>query len=173
MQLGFWIPIASVPILAGLYAVSRSDPDAPPVLTRLINRYTEATEKYAERNALHTSMVEQAGADRVLFIKSAPQDHVQMKFPECVPCNPVLSFRLIFRRIMNQGSPFNVPAGQVNSMEKVIDKFKREAYEDNERKLQALRDDDIKSEQPWERFSDPAGPGPSNRRWPAKGVASV
>lgn len=173
MQLGLWIPIASVPVFAGLYAVSRSDPDAPPFLTRLINRYTESTEKYADRNALHTSMIEQAGADRVLFTKSTPQDHVQMKFPECVPRVPVLSAHLTVTRIMNQGSPYNVPAGQVNSMEKVIDKFKRDAYEDNERKLQALRDDNIKSEQPRERFSDPAGPGPSNQRWPAKGVASV
>ncbi|KAL1603624.1 hypothetical protein SLS60_005212 [Paraconiothyrium brasiliense] len=73
-------------------------------------------------------------------------------------------------RIMNQGSPFNVPAGQVNNMEKVIEKFKKEADEDNERKLQALRDDNIKSEQPWERF--PA-PGPENQRWPSKGVGSV
>lgn len=74
---------------------------------------------------------------------------------------------------MNQGSPFNVPAGQVNNMEKVIEKYKKEAYEDNERKRQALRDNEIKSEQPWERYSDPAGPGPTNRRWPSKGVGSV
>lgn len=57
---------------------------------------------------------------------------------------------------MNQGSPYNVPAGQVNNMEKVIEKFKKEAYEDNERKLEALRNNEIKSEQPWERY-------PSNR----------
>ncbi|KAF9736172.1 hypothetical protein PMIN06_003801 [Paraphaeosphaeria minitans] len=145
MGLGFWIPIGAIPVFSGLYWISQSDPDAPPIMTRLINKYTEATERYAERNALHVSMVEQAGNDRVLFTKTRPQEHVNMRFPE----------------IMNQGSPFNVPAGQVNNMEKVIEKFKREAYEDNERKHQALADDNIKSEQPWERF--PVAPGPAGR----------
>ncbi|KAJ4345382.1 uncharacterized protein N0V89_011512 [Didymosphaeria variabile] len=154
MGLGFWIPIGSIPVFTGLYLVSRGDADAPSILTRIINKYTEATERYAERNALHVSMIERAGSDRALFANTRPQEHVNMRFPE----------------IMNQGSPFNVPAGQVNNMEKVIEKFKKEANEDNERKLQALRDDNIKSEQPWERF--PA-PGPENQRWPSKGVGSV
>jgi hypothetical protein len=129
-------------------------------------------------------MIERAGSDRVLFAQSRPQEHVNMRFPEYVPMSTLTRGRahvacastarvwrvccswLTFGRIMNQGSPFNVPAGQVNNMEKVIEKFKKDAYEDNERKLQALRDNNIKSEQPWERY-------PENQRGPAKGVASV
>lgn len=53
-------------------------------------------------------------------------------------------------RIMNVGSPYNVPAGSQVSMDKVIEKYKREAYEDNERKLEALRSGKIKSEPPFE-----------------------
>jgi|TARA_R110002003_G_scaffold206_14_gene15843 hypothetical protein len=52
---------------------------------------------------------------------------------------------------MNVGSPYNVPAGSQNSMEKVIEKYKKLAYEDNERKLEALRNNEIKGEQPFEK----------------------
>ena len=51
---------------------------------------------------------------------------------------------------MNVGSPFNVPAGSQVSMEKVIEKYKKLANEDNERKLEALRNNQISSEQPLE-----------------------
>lgn len=53
-------------------------------------------------------------------------------------------------RIMNVGSPYNVPAGSQVDMAKVIEKYKKLAYEDNERKLEALRNNQIKSEQPVE-----------------------
>lgn len=54
-------------------------------------------------------------------------------------------------RIMNVGSPFNVQAGSQVQMEKVIEKYKKLAYEDNERKLEALRNNQIKSEQPFDK----------------------
>lgn len=54
---------------------------------------------------------------------------------------------------MNVGSPYNVPAGSQVSMDKVIEKYKRIANEDNEAKLEALRNNQIKSEQPLEKTS--------------------
>lgn len=54
---------------------------------------------------------------------------------------------------MNVGSPYNVPAGSQVSMEKVIEKYKRIAYEENEAKLEALRNNQVKSEQPLEKTS--------------------
>jgi hypothetical protein len=53
---------------------------------------------------------------------------------------------------MNVGSPYNVPAGSQVPMEKVIEKYKKIAYEDNERKLEALRENKIPSEQPFEKI---------------------
>ncbi len=52
---------------------------------------------------------------------------------------------------MNVGSPFNVPAGSQVSMDKVIEKYQKMAYEENERKLELLRTNMIPSEQPIER----------------------
>jgi hypothetical protein len=51
---------------------------------------------------------------------------------------------------MNVGSPYNVPAGSQVSMDKVIAKYQKLAYEENERKLEALRNNQIKSEQPYQ-----------------------
>lgn len=50
---------------------------------------------------------------------------------------------------MNNGSPYNVPAGSQVPMTAVIEKYKTLANEDNERKLEALANDEIKSEQPF------------------------
>ncbi|KAF2634340.1 hypothetical protein P280DRAFT_474699 [Massarina eburnea CBS 473.64] len=133
---GFWITVGSIPAGWLIYYISRSDdPNAPPFLTRMIDKYTDSQEKLTARNDLHVKMMEKAGDDRVLFKHSTPHGHVQMKFPE----------------IMNNGSPYNVPAGSQVNMDKVIEKYRRVANEDNERKLEALRNGTIKSEQPFEK----------------------
>lgn len=49
---------------------------------------------------------------------------------------------------MNNGSPYNVPAGSQVQLEQVIEKYKKISYEENERKLEELRNNQIKSEQP-------------------------
>lgn len=80
-----WLAFGSIPAAFLLYFASRSgDANAPPLLTRLIDKYTEAQDSWAAKNALHTRMVEQAGEDRTLFYHSKPSDHVPLKFPEYV-----------------------------------------------------------------------------------------
>jgi len=66
---------------------------------------------------------------------------------------------------MNTGSPYNVPAGSIVNMDKVIEKYKKISNEENERKLEALREGTIKSEQPFERLQFP-GPSEENKKWP-------
>ena len=56
---------------------------------------------------------------------------------------------------MNNGSPYNVPAGSQANINKAIEKYKKISYEENERKLEALRTNSIKSEQPFEREYGP------------------
>jgi hypothetical protein len=41
-------------------------------------------DKWTSQNDLHIRMIEQAGEDRVLFLNTRPQEHVEMKFPEYV-----------------------------------------------------------------------------------------
>ena len=49
-----------------------------------MDKYAEAEERRVKRNDLHVRMIEQAGEDRVLFMNARPQEHVEMRFPECV-----------------------------------------------------------------------------------------
>ncbi|KAI8940549.1 hypothetical protein NX059_004227 [Plenodomus lindquistii] len=136
MGTGFYSTIAIIPAGILLYYMSRKTADnEQPYFTRMINRVTEGwNEQWTAQNDLHVRMLEQAGEDRVLFLKTAPVHHVEMKFPE----------------IMNVGSPYNVVAGSQVDMKQVIEKYKKLSDEDNERKLQALRENKIKSEQPFE-----------------------
>jgi predicted double-glycine peptidase len=68
------------------YATSTSG-GKEPYLTRLItNTYNKYANTWAERNNTHTDMIEQAAADRVLFLNEASNAvrHVDLRFPEYV-----------------------------------------------------------------------------------------
>lgn len=54
-------------------------------------------------------------------------------------------------RIMNVGSPYNVPAGSSVNLDKVIAKYEKEHYEDQAKKLKQLRDETLPAEQPFEK----------------------
>jgi hypothetical protein len=85
--------MASIPAAWAVYFVSRNSSDnSQPFVTRMIDGYTETSEKWSKRNDLHVRMIEQAGEDRVLFQNTRPQEHVEMKFPEYVA--PSLNFSI-------------------------------------------------------------------------------
>ncbi len=92
-QRGFYVSIAAIALSFALYKFSRSsstdpasagDPDAQPLLTRIITYYQFLQNGYAEQNALHTRMAEQAAADKNLFQRSPWTHHIELKFPEYV-----------------------------------------------------------------------------------------
>jgi hypothetical protein len=61
--------------------------DKEPYFTRLItNTYNKYAGAWAHRNNIHTEMIEEAAADRVLFLNEASQSvrHVDLRFPEYV-----------------------------------------------------------------------------------------
>lgn len=78
--------IGVIPAGLALYSISRPNGDnSEPYFTRMISNATAGLhEKWTAQNDLHVRMIEQAGADRVLFMNTRPQEHVEMKFPECV-----------------------------------------------------------------------------------------
>ena len=51
--------------------------------------------------------------------------------------------------MFNVGSPYNVPAGSQVNLDKVIEKYRREAFEDNERKLQQQIEGKIPPDPPY------------------------
>jgi len=77
-----------------IYSVASSPSDN--ALTRLVQRYDAGKEVMARKDALHTTMMEQAAADRQLFA-STPVNRAgpSLRIPE----------------LLNAGSPYNVSAG--------------------------------------------------------------
>jgi hypothetical protein len=68
-----------------VYKISRPSEDGKlPGFGRFINSYHHIQEKFAARNKLHTSMVEQAAFDRNLFQSDTKTAHVNLRFPEYV-----------------------------------------------------------------------------------------
>merc|ERR1712137_83263 len=137
---GFYITVTGLPLgfLALNYATSG---DKEPYFTRLItNTYNKYAGAWAHRNNIHTEMIEEAAADRVLFLNEASQSvrHVDLRFPE----------------IFNTGSPWNVPAGQGGAnIDHLIAKYEKEAYEANEKKHQQIKENKVPREQPLTPFA--------------------
>ncbi|KAI9788438.1 MAG: hypothetical protein M1816_006874 [Peltula sp. TS41687] len=128
----FFITLTLIPVSFAVYKYANSgvDHDAttglaqPALVTRLIDRYSDYKERWAERNHRHTRMVEQAAFDRHLFHSSPGSKTVELRFPE----------------IFNTGSPWNVVAGQGGgSLDRLVEKYEREHREMEEKKVRNLR----------------------------------
>ncbi|KAK5117653.1 hypothetical protein LTR62_005076 [Meristemomyces frigidus] len=134
----FYIALASLPLSVALYQFTRQGTNEQPWATRyIIDKYAEYKETFQRRNDFHTQAVEQAASDRLIFLNESQQGPrvVDLRFPEA----------------FNIGSPWNVPAGQGGAnIEHVIAKYRQEAYEENEKKLQQIRENNVPAEQPME-----------------------
>jgi len=85
-QTGFYATLAVIPAGWALYYASRKGSDnSEPFFTRMISSATAGwNDQWAQQNAHHVQMLEQAGADRALFNYAQPVYHVDMRFPEYV-----------------------------------------------------------------------------------------
>ncbi|MCJ1474298.1 hypothetical protein MMC13_002956 [Lambiella insularis] len=118
---GFYITLAVLPLSFAIYKFSRNsngstEEAAQPWFTRVINRYSYYQDRWTARNTRHTKMVEQAANDRNLFQSTPASKMIDLKFPE----------------VFNQGSPYNVQAGQTADLDELVahyEKKNREAQE--------------------------------------------
>lgn len=82
------------------YASRKGSDDSEPFLTRMMSSATAGwNDKWAQQTALHVQMIEQAGADRLLFNHAQPVDHVDMRFPEYVGTEIMLAMHFWRRRV--------------------------------------------------------------------------
>ncbi|KAL8723815.1 MAG: hypothetical protein Q9181_007175 [Wetmoreana brouardii] len=114
----------------------------------MIRRYDDWQTSWADRNALHTKMIEQAGHDRNLFHNSQPSAMVDLSFPETLsnsgalkrPTEPLGSMLVYTHgglvwltsslfRVFNTGSPYNVPAGHGANLDELIAHYKKKNAE--------------------------------------------
>ncbi|KAG0647960.1 hypothetical protein D0Z07_5803 [Hyphodiscus hymeniophilus] len=107
----FYIALAAVPVTIGVYTAAQKTPDGKATgLSTLIDKYSDYKEKWAARNTLHTSMIEQAAFDRNLYQSSPGTKHVDLRFPE----------------VFNTGSPYNVSAGQrARNMDELVAHYEK------------------------------------------------
>ncbi|KAI4177946.1 MAG: hypothetical protein LQ343_000030 [Gyalolechia ehrenbergii] len=115
---GFYLAIAALPLSFAVYKFSRSSDGSgaefsQPWLTRILRRYDEWSNSWAESNAVHTKAIEQAAHDRNLFHNSRPSPLVDLSFPE----------------IFNTGSPHNIPAGHGANLNELIAHYHRKNAE--------------------------------------------
>ncbi|MCJ1229184.1 hypothetical protein MMC12_005849 [Toensbergia leucococca] len=121
---GFYVSLGAIPLSLALYKFSSTTSDsADPFLTRLINSYSQFQDRWTERNALHTSMIEQAAHDRNLFQSSPASKTIELKFPE----------------IFNTGSPYNIPAGHSADLSALIAHYEKKNAETEEKRMKAAK----------------------------------
>lgn len=87
-QTGFYFAVGLIPAGFLLYQWTGTPNDPAdgrkPYFTRMVDMYSDYRQTWAERNKLHTDMIEQAAFDRHLFLNSTPRRHVDLTFPEYV-----------------------------------------------------------------------------------------
>merc|ERR1712014_495291 len=138
----FYVTLAALPASFALYKFTRARAEDQPFFTRYIrDTYNQYADKWARRNDMHTQMVEAAAGDRVLFLNESAQANrrVELRFPE----------------------QFNVRSGHGGgNLDQVIAKYEKESFEENEKKPQQLRENNVPCEKPFEPLakSPPAPP---------------
>ncbi|KAF2400393.1 putative NADH-ubiquinone oxidoreductase 178 kDa subunit [Trichodelitschia bisporula] len=116
---GFYLTLAAIPASYFVYAASRGDT----WFTDYLRSYESWNKTWEERNALHTTMVEQAGADRLLFLNSKGAEANRW-------------VDLHFEEALNSGSPFNVPAGHYANVDKVVAHYRKQNEEEDQARIE-------------------------------------
>ncbi|KAB5530289.1 hypothetical protein GE09DRAFT_1177497 [Coniochaeta sp. 2T2.1] len=116
----FYVALGAVPVSIFFYSISRpnEDSDKPTGIAGLIHKYTDMTETWQKRNANRTAMIEQASHDKHLLYNAPRNKHIELKFPE----------------VFHAGSPFNVPAGHNVNLDKVVEHYRQQHHDEEERK---------------------------------------
>jgi hypothetical protein len=121
-------------------------------VTTIINKYSDYKERWAARNTLHTTMIEQAAFDRNLYQSSAGSKHVELRFPEYVyPCWMIAEREWLegimrttansWNRIFNTGSPYNVSAGHgARNMDELVAHYEKLNADAEAKKVEAVKE---------------------------------
>jgi hypothetical protein len=82
----FFITVAAIPISIGIYVAAQPEKDGKAAgLSSFIDSYSYLGKKWAARNTLHETMIQQAAFDRNLFQGDKGSAHIDLRFQEYVP----------------------------------------------------------------------------------------
>ncbi|PKS10508.1 hypothetical protein jhhlp_002260 [Lomentospora prolificans] len=120
---GIIIAAAGLPLGCLLYLAARRGEDGEePAITRWLRKYQSLNQVWLERNTLHSQAVQQAAADKLLFLTAPRTANYELRYPEA----------------LHSHSPRNVVAGSIVSMDAVTERYKKQHYEEEERKAKKL-----------------------------------
>ncbi|KAI0021468.1 hypothetical protein F4780DRAFT_737505 [Xylariomycetidae sp. FL0641] len=119
----FYVFAGAIPLSMLAYSISRPGENGePPALTTWLRSFGFLQDEYETRNLLRTQAIEQAAHDKHLFMNSGGDLHIDLRDPE-----------LIF-----SGSPRNVPAGFYPNMDHLLEHYRKQAIEEEQRKMKKL-----------------------------------
>jgi hypothetical protein len=146
-----------------VYSISRDEKSS---LAKWIDSYRAESQKtWEHRNTLRTDISEQAARDRHLFTTSQKDPGYELRTPECVflyiyspipsalflAAHSQLSTHIAMgslsdcmmanscpNRLIDSGSPNNVPAGHYANLDKVIEHYRKQHLDEEARKAKKL-----------------------------------
>jgi len=117
---GFYFALGTIPLFYVVYSIASSPNDN--AITRLVQRYDAGREVLLRKDALHTTMMEQAAADRQLFAATPTN-----------AAGPPLRYQEMF----NASSPWNVSAGHGSADLSALTKHYEEQQKEGEQERMA------------------------------------
>ncbi|KAI1640428.1 hypothetical protein F4809DRAFT_590092 [Biscogniauxia mediterranea] len=118
----FYVFVASIPLSILGYKITRPGPNGEPAAATKWLAQFDYFNEFETRNALRTQAIEQAAHDKHLFLHAGKNLHVELKMPE----------------LINTGSHINVPAGHYPNIDYVTDHYRKQAADEEERKVKKL-----------------------------------
>ncbi|KAK3397491.1 NADH dehydrogenase 17.8K chain [Sordaria brevicollis] len=125
LGLAFYVIFGAIPAFGGLYYFSRPGKDGQPhAITKWLQKWEEHQDALAEKNALMTAAIEQAAHDKHLFYyaDNLRSGHYEMRYPE----------------LLQHGSHRNVPAGTYIRLDQVVEVYRKQHLDEEERKAKKL-----------------------------------
>ncbi|KKY24932.1 putative nadh-ubiquinone oxidoreductase 178 kda subunit [Phaeomoniella chlamydospora] len=128
----FYIAFGTPILFYVLYQLNQTTPDSRPFISRLIEKYTEKQDAYQKRTELHMKAVEQAAFDKQLFKtedKTGLSRGINLRHPEQ----------------FNNGSPYNVSAGQSGAdLSKLVAYYREKNEQAEDLRTSKVRDNNGK-----------------------------
>lgn len=86
LQRSFYITVGSLASAYLLYRLSKSNQESGSEswISGLISKWTPSQEDFEKRNAIHTTLLEKAAADRHLLQSQGPREAYELRQPEYV-----------------------------------------------------------------------------------------
>ncbi|KAJ4396837.1 hypothetical protein N0V93_001059 [Gnomoniopsis smithogilvyi] len=122
--MAFYVALGAIGSSMAIYSITRpSEGSEPSGLRKWIDSFRQAEmPKWAERNTLRTDIFDQAAADRHMFGSVEKAKSFQYRTPE----------------LLNSGCPNNVPAGHGVNLDHVVEHYRKQHLDEEERKAKKL-----------------------------------